>query len=526
MGITYVPVAPDLDRPVLFAMGAPLLFKRNFQNSAALGSDATYARATVATAVDYAGRRYSVISGEPRFDGARRSQQICYDGGEAQTGDTIESFRRWDSGGVTYDGEDVTFSGTNKEIGYYSTNSIAKYGYYPLGRRYSFSAEIESATEQQLGMAVLFSPADDTEITFTVAAGTNRYCLVSDAPANVTSTTQVMFYFRTTGLSDIERSFKIRNIVADIVAPDQEVPTEWYEGGYHSWPYKAAGAIDDSCVLSSVGNGTIVAAGKVVNAVGEQIPGVALMKEAAATNLWTNTRVYSGVSVNGTPNSAVLTLSTSIDGPFGEGWAWHTRKNEAQGSGSAVFWRNFSGAISTNYCHSAYVKMGSNKYIGIGFGDTGFGGSHYAQFDLSLGQQVGSTGSPDSYGIASYGTNGWYRIWCTKQSDGDGGTYAARVLTYDPTSGATNYVGDGTPEVYIRGNQVEVGTVPSSLIETSGAAVTRNTETLSYSSVPVDNETRIVVDGADSDTDDWDGTVDEVGRITSITVYEPGDRPA
>jgi hypothetical protein len=49
---------------------------------------------------------------------------------------------------------------------------------------------------------------------------------------------------------------------------------------------------------------------------------------------------------------------------------------------------------------------------------------------------------------------------------------------------------------------------------------------LSYSGIPIPNETRIIVDGVNSDTDDWDGVVDEVGLIESIRVYAPGDRPA
>jgi len=55
---------------------------------------------------------------------------------------------------------------------------------------------------------------------------------------------------------------------------------------------------------------------------------------------------------------------------------------------------------------------------------------------------------------------------------------------------------------------------------------------LSYPSLDADNETRAVTDAGTVDVDDWDNAVDatilgtdEIGEVTSITVYGPGGRP-
>ena len=82
--------------------------------------------------------------------------------------------------------------------------------------------------------------------------------------------------------------------------------------------------------------------------------------------------------------------------------------------------------------------------------------------------------------------------------------------------------------------QVEANSTGTSEILTSGSAVTRAAETLSYSGAwTADNETRAITDAGTVDTDDWDGIVDatingadNLAQITSIDVYTTGERPA
>jgi hypothetical protein len=47
--------------------------------------------------------------------------------------------------------------------------------------------------------------------------------------------------------------------------------------------------------------------------------------------------------------------------------------------------------------------------------------------------------------------------------------------------------------------------------------------------VTADNETRFVIDAANSDVNDWNGTVPTPtvpGSLSKIDVYAPGERPA
>jgi hypothetical protein len=65
-------------------------------------------------------------------------------------------------------------------------------------------------------------------------------------------------------------------------------------------------------------------------------------------------------------------------------------------------------------------------------------------------------------------------------------------------------------------------------VVTASAAASKAAEAISWTDVPADNETRLVIDGADVDVDDWDGSLNDAaftGRVASIIVYFPGNRP-
>lgn len=74
--------------------------------------------------------------------------------------------------------------------------------------------------------------------------------------------------------------------------------------------------------------------------------------------------------------------------------------------------------------------------------------------------------------------------------------------------------------------QVEGGSVPTSRIYTTTAAVTRAADTLAYSGVQADNETLFTNKlGVHTTPNDWNGTVPVPGTYRSIEVYNPGERP-
>jgi len=137
-------------------------------------------------------------------------------------------------------------------------------------------------------------------------------------------------------------------------------------------------------------------------------------------------------------------------------------------SGSGFFYENVT-TITAASTYSVFVKYIDYQYIQIiGTGDV----DHYANFDIQNGI-VGNTGSESTASIEDYG-NGWYRCIINYNS----GTFAGGARVYKTTSLTAGWAGGGggAGSFYFWGNQMEIGTFPTSYIPTSGTSVTRTVE--------------------------------------------------
>ena len=122
---------------------------------------------------------------------------------------------------------------------------------------------------------------------------------------------------------------------------------------------------------------------------------------------------------------------------------------------------------------SIYIKKGELKNIGLKESqETG----KYASFDL-----VNLTVLDKSSGVEANinsQINGWIKVSMQVAITGTSIRFSTHLLSSSYTSGDpnTSYTGDGTTGVYIYGAQLEVGSYSTSLINTSGSAVTRQAD--------------------------------------------------
>jgi len=148
--------------------------------------------------------------------------------------------------------------------------------------------------------------------------------------------------------------------------------------------------------------------------------------------------------------------------------------------GSASF---TSGTI---YTSSAFFKQGvgnAGRYVQIAWPAARFAANTFANFDLQLGTVALVTGSTVTAGIENYG-NGWYRCRCTNTCISTGTGANGISIALIETSGATRlptFTGTTTDVLYGWGAQTETGSVATSYIPTTTAAVTRNADVIDLS---------------------------------------------
>jgi hypothetical protein len=98
-------------------------------------------------------------------------------------------------------------------------------------------------------------------------------------------------------------------------------------------------------------------------------------------------------------------------------------------------------------------------------------------WDMDFNLTSGTVTNGTNPFIQNFG-NGWYRIGATFTANQASNNFI--LFLYD-ASGNVSYTGDGTSGLFVFGAQVEVGSVATSYIPTTAAAVTRNAEVITLS---------------------------------------------
>jgi len=201
-----------------------------------------------------------------------------------------------------------------------------------------------------------------------------------------------------------------------------------------------------------------------------------LITHSSDFSAWTKENVTNGSNVNTSPDGTE-NADTVIDS------ATNTRH---------INYLSFTGNLATERTLSVYAKQNSLRYLFLSVTNSGDSNCYSAIFDLQSGV-VSATkvngSATNSASIQSMG-NGWYRCIIS-------GTMTTGTTSFFPLIGTSDrsgftgslqnnnapiYTGSGQ-SIYLWGAQLEEGSYPTTLINTSGSSVTRNQDACSISNV-------------------------------------------
>ena len=218
--------------------------------------------------------------------------------------------------------------------------------------------------------------------------------------------------------------------------------------------------------------------GIVTPGVGTPLPNIAALQEPAATNICTN----SNPDTNWTVAQASITEDAAIapDGTATASLINGTTDNTDHG----IYESNTTDfVINDDYVVSTYVKKGTMQYVSLRGESSVVSPPRYPHicFDFDS-ESIDANDQVNDSGY-EYAGNGWYRIWLTWTSaiasTGNSVVALSNVSTAPDSLEAIGNSWPGTTDdsVYVWGQQVESGTVPTSALKTEGTAVSRATDT-------------------------------------------------
>ena len=266
---------------------------------------------------------------------------------------------------------------------------------------------------------------------------------------------------------------------------DTTTPSEYVSVGVESAPYHGANV--DGIKYFATENGNSVVSNVVTEGTGAAITGGYLLMEPAATNRCDYSEAFDNAAW---AKSNCTITANSIASPAGA-----TTADTLTATAANASCLDSITLASSTVRFSVYLKR-----------KTGTG-------NIDLTVDGGST-------------------WTTKAITSEWARYDITQAAVTNPNVGIRIVTSGD-EVYAWGAQLTQQSAITSYIPASGSAVTRAAESLSYSGIAADNETRAITDAGTVDTDDWDGIVDatingadNIAQISSITVYTTGERPA
>ncbi len=194
----------------------------------------------------------------------------------------------------------------------------------------------------------------------------------------------------------------------------------------------------------------------------------ALLVEPSAQNLALQSEAF-----NTTWSPTNITVSTNVTGTLSPaGGTTADKIIPTSGNLQHRVDQSITLTASGTYTFSVFAKADGYGFASLRIGSNG------AAFNLSNGNtgaiSAGITARADNYG------GGWYRLSITGTSAS--GSVTFRINVESALQVAIDFAGDGTSGILLYGAQVETGSVATSYIPTTTAAVTRNADNISLSS--------------------------------------------
>jgi hypothetical protein len=199
----------------------------------------------------------------------------------------------------------------------------------------------------------------------------------------------------------------------------------------------------------------------------------ALLVEPSAQNLALQSEnfgtTWTRVRINAFGSGSVLNTTATLD-PFGTNFADYIQEDTSPNDTHRI---NQDIAITngTTYTYTCFIKSAERFQAALYLFNGGV--ERYGIFNTNAGT---ATANNATVSIDNFG-NGWYRCRVTFTATTTV-TQNFRILICDD-SGNPQYTGTGTKGIYVFGAQLEVGSVPTSYIPTTTAAVTRSGEIIS-----------------------------------------------
>ncbi len=217
----------------------------------------------------------------------------------------------------------------------------------------------------------------------------------------------------------------------------------------------------------------------------------------------TNLLTYSNDLSNAAWSKGGVVVSSNVDAaPDGTSTADKVYEDSSTGA-HRVFPAAITFSSGLTYTASIYAKAGERRYLGVYLSNVGWSAASEHTFDLQAGTVAFSNGSASLASIVGVG-GGWYRCSVTRTV---GASSVTGSVVFQVMQTATNPAfyteqGDGTSGLYLWGAQLEAGASASSYIPTTSAAVTRQPDVLTATSISPwynQSEGTVVFEGIVSD---------------------------